>query len=59
VRAVLRQGLVRLGLPETLSHPVAWAATATVLAEAVDAGEPHLVTGLSRLLAAATDPASA
>jgi hypothetical protein len=58
VRAVLRQGLVRLGLPETLSHPVAWAATATVLAEAVDAGEPHLVTGLSRLLAAAPDPAA-
>lgn len=56
-RRFIGDGLVRLGLTETLWYPVAWAATASLLAEvegSVASREAVLVT---RLLARTPDPA--
>jgi len=48
---------VRLGLPDTLWYPVAWAATASLLAE-VDADlGPRGAAVITRLLARTPDPA--
>lgn len=58
-RCFVVDGLVRLGLPETLWRPVAWAATAALLAE-VDADvATREAVQMTRLLAAAPDPTGA
>lgn len=56
VRRFITQGLVRLGLPESLGYPVAWAATASLLA-GIDVGvDPRRAAMLTRLLARTPDP---
>jgi len=56
-RRFIKDGLVRLGLPDTLWYPVAWAATASLLAE-VDADlGPRGAAVITRLLARTPDPA--
>lgn len=59
-RRFVQAGLVRLGLPDDLWYPVAWAAAAALLAEMdPQGGEPHRAAALARLLARSPDPAPA
>jgi hypothetical protein len=55
-RRFVVDGLARLALPETLWRPVAWAATAALLAEADADVATREVALMTRLLAAAPDP---
>jgi hypothetical protein len=55
-RRFIREALVRLGLPESLWHPVAWAATASLLAEASADHDRRRAVPLTRLLARTPDP---
>lgn len=56
-RRFVRDGLSRLGLPEGLWYAVAWAATATLLAESHGYLEPRRAAAIARLLARTPDPA--
>ena len=57
-RRFLKDGLARLGLPESLWYPVAWAATASLLAEIDGGTEPRRASMITRLLARSPDPAT-
>ena len=58
-RRFIRDGLTRLGLPETLWYPVVWAAAASLLAELDGDDQPGRAAGLTRLLARTPDPTTA
>lgn len=58
LRRFLTDGLVRLGLPGTLWRPVAWAATAALLAETDTAVESRSAVLTTRLLARSPSPAT-
>ena len=58
-RRFIEDGLRRLGLPEALWYPVAWAATASLLADAGSRLEPRAAAAVGRLLASTPDPCAA
>lgn len=58
-RRFIEDGLRRLGLPETLWYPVAWAATASLLAETDALLRPRAAAVVTRLLARTPHPGAA
>ena len=58
-RRFIEDGLRRLGLPETLWYPVAWAAAASLLAETDPLLEPRAAAAATRLLARTAHPGEA